>query len=119
MPDRLRILLIILVILGSILAVRMIHRRKLNLSYSLLWIALALLLTIFALFPELVGLLATLVGIDIPLNFVLVAFAFFSLVMMFYLTCIVSRENDRNRTLTQALALLEKRVRELEEKKDT
>lgn len=118
MPDRLRILLIVLVVLGTILAVRMIHRRKLNLSYSLLWIALAFLLMIFALFPELVGLLAALVGIDIPLNFVLVAFAFFSLVMMFYLTCIVSRENERNRTLTQALALLEKRVRELEEKKD-
>lgn len=118
MPDRLRILLIVLVVLSAILAVRMIHRRKLNLSYSLLWIALAFLLMVFALFPEFVGLLATLVGIDIPLNFVLVAFAFFSLVMMFYLTCIVSRENDRNRTLTQALALLEKRVRELEEKKD-
>ena len=47
---------------------------------------------------------------------ILIAFALFSLVMMFYLTCIVSRENDRSRTMTQQLALLEKRVRELEEK---
>ena len=39
-----------------------------------------------------------------------------SLVMMFYLTCIVSRENERSRAMTQQLALLEKRIRELEEK---
>ena len=115
MPDRLRILLIVIVAVGAICAVRMIHRKKLNLSYSLLWIAMAALLMVFALFPDLVGLLANMVGIDIPLNLVLVAFAFFSLVMMFYLTCIVSRENERNRSLTQSLALLEKRVRELED----
>ena len=114
MPDRLRSLLIAIVALGAIWAVRMIHRKKVNLSYSLLWIAMAALLMVFALFPDLVGLLANMVGIDIPLNLVLVPFAFFSLVMMFYLTCIVSRENERNRSLTQSLALLEKRVRELE-----
>ena len=115
MPDRLRILLIVIVALGMVVAIRMIHRRRLNLSYSLLWLALAVLLMIFALFPESVAFLARLAGIDIPLNFMLVAFAFFSLVMMFYLTCIVSRENERNRSLTQAIALLEKRVRDLEE----
>ena len=118
MPDRLRILLIVIVALGMVVAVRMIHRRRLNLSYSLLWLALAVLLMIFALFPEAVAFLARLAGIDIPLNFVLVAFAFFSLVMMFYLTCIVSRENERNRSLTQTIALLEKRVRELEERQE-
>ena len=40
MPDRLRILLIVIVALGMVVAVRMIHRRRLNLSYSLLWLAL-------------------------------------------------------------------------------
>lgn len=115
MPDRLRMLLIVIVALGMVVAVQMIHRRRLNLSYSLLWLALAALLMVFALFPESVVFLARLAGIDIPLNFMLVAFAFFSLVMMFYLTCIVSRENERNRSLTQTIALLEKRVRELED----
>lgn len=117
MPDRLRILLIVTVLIGSAAAIRMIRRRKLNLSYSLLWIALALLLMVMALFPDVVSVMSRLVGIDIPLNLLLIAFAFFSLVMMFYLTCIVSRENERNRRLTQALALLEKRVRDLESRK--
>lgn len=116
MSDRLRILLIVIVAIGVVVGVRMIHRKKLNLGYSLLWLALAALLAVAVLFPNVVYALTALVGVDIPLNMILTAFALFSLVMMFYLTCIVSRENDRNRTLTQQLALLEKRVRELEEK---
>lgn len=116
MSNRLQILLIIVVAVVVVTAVRMIHRKKLNLGYSLLWLALAVVMVLAVLFPELVYALARLVGIDIPLNMVLTAFALFSLVMMFYLTCIVSRENERSRAMTQQLALLEKRVRELEEK---
>lgn len=116
MSDRLRILLIVIVAIGVVVGVRMIHRKKLNLGYSLLWLAMAALLMIAVLFPSVVYALTALVGVDIPLNMILTAFALFSLVMMFYLTCIVSRENERNRALTQQLALLEKRLRELEEK---
>lgn len=115
MSDRLRILLIIIVTIGAIVAVRMIHRKKLNLGYSLLWLFLALVMVIAVLFPNLVYSLTALVGIDIPLNLILTGFALFSLMMMFYLTCIVSRDNERNRALTQQVALLEKRVRDLEE----
>lgn len=114
MSNRLRVLLLVLVIVGALIAVRMIHRRKLNLGYSLLWLALALLLVIAVVFPQTVYALSALIGIDLPINFLLTAFALFSLVMMFYLTCIVSRESEKNRTLTQQLALLEKRLRDLE-----
>lgn len=116
MSDRLRILLIIIVMIWAMVAVRMIHRKKLNLGYSLLWLFLALVMIVAVLFPDLVYSLTALVGIDIPLNLILTGFALFSLMMMFYLTCIVSRDNERNRALTQQVALLEKRVRDLEEK---
>jgi len=116
MSDRLRILLIIIVMIWAMVAVRMIHRKKLNLGYSLLWLFLALVMIVAVLFPDLVYSLTALVGIDIPLNLILTGFALFSLMMMFYLTCIVSRDNERNRALTQQVALLEKRVRDLEER---
>jgi len=116
MSDRLRILLLVLVSIYAVVAVKKIHRKKLNLAYSLLWIVMAVVLVIAVIFPNVVYALAALVGIELPLNLVLTAFALFSLVMMFYLTCIVSRENERSRAMTQQLALLEKRIRELEEK---
>ena len=114
MSNRLRVLLFVVVAVGTLTAVRMIHRRKLNLGYSLLWLALALLLMIAVVFPQTVYALSALIGVDLPINLLLTAFALFSLVMMFYLTCIVSRENEKLRTLTQQLALLEKRLRDLE-----
>lgn len=117
MSDRLRILLIAVVAIGAVVGVRMIHRNKLNLAYSLLWIFMDMALVIAVLFPDVVYAMSRLVGIEIPLNFVLSVFALFAVVMMFYLTCIVSRDNERARALTQQLALLEKRVRELEEGK--
>lgn len=114
MSDRLRILLTCVVLAALIFAVRLIHRKKLNLNYSLLWLFLAVAMLIAVIFPELIYGLARLIGIEVPINMLLLAFAFFSLVMLFYLTTIVSKDNEKSRAMTQQLAMLEKRVRELE-----
>ena len=114
MSDRLRVILFILVILSVLAGIRMIHRGKLSLKYSLLWLGMALALIIAVLFPEVIYWLAGLCGVDLPINMLFTAFAFFSLLMIFSLTSIVSQLNDQNRRQTQQLALLEKRLRELE-----
>ena len=114
MSDRLRILLTCVVLAALVLAVRLIHRKKLNLNYSLLWLFLAGAMLIAVIFPELIYGLARLIGVEVPINMLLLAFAFFSLVMLFYLTTIVSKDNEKSRAMTQQLAMLEKRVRELE-----
>lgn len=114
MSDRLRILLTCMVIFAMIFAVRMIHRKKLNLNYSLLWLFLAIAMLTAVIFPELIYGLARLIGVEIPINMLLLAFAFFALLMLFYLTIIVSKDNEKSRAMTQQLAMLEKRVRELE-----
>ena len=114
MSDRLRVILFILVTLSVLAGIRMIHRGKLSLKYSLLWLGMALALIIAVLFPEVIYWLAGLCGVDLPINMLFTAFAFFSLLMIFSLTSIVSQLNDQNRRQTQQLALLEKRLRELE-----
>lgn len=114
MSDRLRIVLALLVLTYSLVTVRMIRRRRLNLSYSLLWLFLSGAMLLVLMIPQLVEWLARLLGIDLPINLVLTGFAFFSLAMMFFLTVVVSRTNEKVRTLVQQLALLEKRVRDLE-----
>lgn len=116
MSDRLRLILMIIVVIYAVVAVRMIHRKKLSLNYSLLWLLLAALMLLAVIFPDLVYSFTDVVGVDLPLNMIFLFFSFFALVLLFYLTSIVSKDNEKNRTLTQKLALLEKRVRELEEK---
>ena len=116
MSDRFRLVLLVVVLVYFVVAVRLIHRKKLSLNYSLLWLFMLLVLLIMILFPQLVYGLTALVGIDLPINMLFTGFAFISLVLLFYLTCIVSRENEKSRTMAQQIALLEKRIRELEEK---
>lgn len=116
MSDRLRIILVLVVAIYSIVAVRMIHRKKLSLNYSLLWLLLAVLMLAGVLFPGAVYWLSDLVGVELPFNMLLLFFCFFALVLLFYLTSIVSKDNEKNRALTQQIALLEKRIRDLEKK---
>ena len=123
MSDRFRLVLFIMVLVYFVVAVRLIHRKRLSLNYSLLWMFMLLIMLIMVMFPQLIYSLAGLVGIDLPINMIFTGFAFLTLIMLFKLTCIVSRDNEKNRALTQQLDLLEKRVRELvsqvkNEKKD-
>ena len=114
MSDRLRVLLILAVVLCGIQAVRMIHRRRLKLGYSLLWMLVAVVMLLAVLFPEAVSWLSSVMGIELPINMVLTVFAGLSTMLMFYLTSILSREDARIRSLIQQIGLLEQRVRELE-----
>lgn len=116
MSDRLRLILLLFVMLYAIVAIRMIHRKKLSLNYSLLWLVLAGIMLLAVLFPDLVYSFTHVVGVELPLNMIFLFFCIFALILLFYLTSIVSKDNEKNRALTQQIALLEKRVRELEEK---
>lgn len=114
MSERLRILLALLVLAYTLTTVRMIRRGRLNLSYSLLWLFLSGVMLLVLIVPQVVDGLTRLMGIDLPINMVLTAFAFFSLAMLFFLTVTASRANEKVRSLVQQMALLEKRVRDLE-----
>ena len=114
MSDRLRLILVIIVCVYAVIAVRMIHRKKLSLNYSLLWLLLAVLMMAAVIFPGAVYALSDMMDVEIPFNMLLLFFCFFALVLLFYLTSIVSKDNEKNRKLTQQIALLEKRIRELE-----
>ena len=72
------------------------------------------LLLIMILFPGLIDRLAALVGITLPINMLFLGFSVFAMMMLFSITGIVSVEHAKTRRLAQQLALLEKRVRELE-----
>ncbi|MEA4911342.1 MAG: DUF2304 domain-containing protein [Oscillospiraceae bacterium] len=72
------------------------------------------LLLLFLLFPEIVFRGSALIGVSNPVNAVFLLFAGFTIMLLLSLTSIVSQMSDRSRKLTQSVALLEKRVRELE-----
>ena len=86
-------------------------------KYSLLWLALAVGLVIAAAFPYVVYVLRDLLDIEMPVNLVFLLMFCFVLVVLLSLSIAISQLADKCKRLTQANAMLEKRVRDLEEKK--
>lgn len=113
----LRIFFIAAIILFLCFILRYLSKNRLNLKYSLVWLATAAGLLILAIFPGLVDRIGALVGIISPVNTVFVFALMFILAIVLTLTMIVSHTTSRIYRLTQTIAVLEKRVRELEDKK--
>ena len=113
---RLQVFLILIIIAFFFALVILLKQKKLSLRYTLLWLLADLVLLIVAIFPGIINWFMSIVGIVSPVNTVFAIEAIFVLVIMLSLTCIVSQENRKIRKLIQENALLEKRVRDLEEK---
>ena len=69
---------------------------------------------VLAVFPQILGWFAALVGVYDPTN-ALFAFMFFCvIVILMSLTAIASKLNEKSTRIIQSMALMERRIRELE-----
>ena len=119
MSPILRILLIAVSALMLVFSLRKIRRSQLRIEDSLFWLVLSLATVILSIFPQLADWLSRALGILSPTNLVFLVFIFILLVKSFFQSLQQSRLESRLTALVQANALLEKRVRELEEKEET
>lgn len=110
----LQVFFIVSVLFFLAITVHYLSKHKLNLKYSLTWLGACVIMLILAVFPNLVEKIGALVGIATVTSTVFVFAGMFMLVIIFTLTMIVSHMNSRIYRLTQIQAILEKRVRELE-----
>ena len=92
-----------------------LKRGYMSVKYSLLWLALSVGLVIAAVFPSVLYVLRDLLDIEIPVNLVFLLMFCFVLVVLLSLSVAISQLADKCKRLTQANALLEKRMRDLEE----
>ena len=103
----------ILIYLGVIVV--LLKKQKLNLRYALTWLLMAFVMLLVAVFPQIITAISRLLGVASDVNTVFVLQGLFVLLILLSLTSIVSKQTNRIRKLAQTQALLEKRVRELEE----
>ena len=106
-------------ILGAVVLLLIIFtflkRGLMSVKYSLLWLLLAVGLVIAAAFPYVVYVLRDLLDIEMPVNLVFLLMFCFVLVVLLSLSIAISQLAEKCKRLTQTNALLEKRVRDLEE----
>lgn len=109
----------IVALLGSVgllgFVLELVRRRRLAEGYSLLWLLTSIVLLILSLWRELLDVLAGLVGIFYPPAALFVVGFGFVLLILLQFSVVVSRLSAENRGLSQKLAIMDWRLRQLED----
>ncbi len=96
----------------------MLKKNLLSVKYSLLWLFFAAVLILFAAVPYVVFVLRDILNIEIPVNLVFVLLFCFVLLVLLSVSVAISQLAEKTKRMAQSNALLEKRVRELEQMLD-
>ena len=114
----LRIFLLICILVYMLVILRMLKNSQLNLRFSLVWMVAGICLLLATCFPSVIQDAASLIGIIDDVNLVFVLEGLFVLCILLSVSGIVSALHNRIRRIVQQLALLEERIRQLEQKED-
>lgn len=94
--------------------IELIRTGRLRERYALLWLGTATVILVFGLWRDGLNQLADVLGIAYPPNALFVLAMAFVLLLLLHYSTVISRLSDRTTTLTQRIAILEQRIRELE-----
>ena len=94
--------------------VYLMKKGKLEVKYSIIWLAFSLCMILFACFPYTVLVLNDIAGVIDPVNFIFFTQIIFILLILLSVSAVISGFSKKIKQLAQANAILEKRVRELE-----
>jgi len=93
---------------------RNVRKNQISQNESILWMVGAIVILIFGLWPELIIILAHLVGIDYAPSLLFLLCCVFLFMFCFRNSQTESDLKEKNKELIQDAALLEKRIRDLE-----
>lgn len=96
----------------------MLKTHRLNVRYSLVWLVFGLALVLFAAVPYVVFVLRDIFDIQMPSNLVFALVIGFMLLIALSISAAITDFAERIKRLTQTIAILEKRVRQLESQLD-
>lgn len=117
MTCKIQIIIGVVIVLGLIIIFHYVKKNRLELKYSLSWLITGLFVLVLGIFPSLMTKLSKLMGIASPVNMIFFLGFCFSLMIMFTLTVALSITASTAKRLTQKVALLEKRINEMEKNK--
>jgi hypothetical protein len=114
LPNKIRLFMGSVSFLHLFITMEAVRRNTLKERYALLWIGTGLVLLTFAIYPNVIGWLVQITGMHYTSAIMVVLFSFMILIA-FHVSLVLSKFDQEKRQLTQNLALLETRVRVLEQ----
>ena len=115
MSVRLQVYMLLGALALLVLIFILLKRGMMAVKYSLLWLGQAVALVIAAACPRILYMLSAVLSIEMPVNLVFLLMFCYVLAVLLSLSIAICQLAEKCRRLTQANALLEKRLRELEE----
>ena len=112
--SRLGIVLVTAVVMYFIAILLLLKKRAISLKYTLLWLVAGIVLGIMVIWPKSLELFVSSLGIISNMNGLFIMSIAFVVIILMSLTSIVSKQTDKIKNLTQSIAEMEKRIRELE-----
>ena len=114
-PATLRVILIIGLFFFFFVILIFLKNKTLELRYTLLWMLAGAILAVFVIWPKALSMIVGLAGIQSNMNGLFIMAIVFIVMIMMSLTSIVSKQTNKIRHLIQEIAIMEKRLRELEQ----
>ncbi|NGZ76045.1 DUF2304 domain-containing protein [Saccharibacillus alkalitolerans] len=111
---KLQLLLIAFSAAVFIVFINRTRRYKLELKYALVWIFLSTAGVIASVFPQIFFFIARVMGIEVPVNAVFLLAVSSIFLILYSMTVSLSNHSRKIRTLTQELALMSRRIEDLE-----
>ena len=114
-PATLRVILIIGLFFYFVVILIFLKNKTLELRYTLLWMLAGAILEVFVIWLKALSMIVGLAGIQSNMNGLFIMAIVFIVMIMMSLTSIVSKQTNKIRHLIQEIAILEKKLRELEQ----
>ena len=116
MSTSLRIFALVLITIYFVVILRLLKKKKFALKYSLLWFLAGILMLIIVIWPNVLVWGAELLGIEVASNGLFAICILLEIMIMISITSVISDFANRMTRMVQNMALMEKRIRILEEK---
>ncbi len=104
--------IVAILVSGSIVfsVIELIRRNKLKEKYSLLWLASSLVILFFSVSRESLQAVSLFVGIYYPPSFLFLLASLFLIIINIHFSTVISELFEKNKTLTQEIALLKEAI---------
>jgi hypothetical protein len=94
-----------------------LRKNAFSLKYALLWLLSVTAMLIMGIFPDILVHIAHILGFEVPSNALFALLLAFVIIILLQQTANISQQDEKIKILIQTNALLEKRIRELEDNK--
>lgn len=114
MSVSLKIVLVVIVLLYILCIIKSVKEKNMRIQYLVLWIFIGVVMTISLLIPNFVENISKAIGFEMPINMIFSFSIFLIMYIIFGLTMLISKEQNKNTMLIQEISILKKRIDEIE-----